>query len=396
MVVLAAGFYRFDTTFAQGSVEISRSGPDGVATIGTASNGPYSSPAIFLQPGVYLFSLRAVGTQPAVYQWRFQLHSIDHEWAIINGVGQNSALSLRLVNSVTSSSTGGSSAGSSPVVPGNPEPVVLPSSPQSGSSSSALVAPAPSGGASTATGVAVIPTSLMVTVGTGLLGTPTLQNESVAAVGPVVAGGSTALASSFPGLLPGLIHRSSGPLDEPAPIPTDPGLATGAIAVTDAGSVELGVPASTGPEVTLAGASSADAQALTKADRITQLVGRLGRWIGLQTGEEAATDGPVPEGSVLIARNDLEPGRDTADSASVPVTERTTEADLGMPIGLILAAAAAYRLRQFARGWWRRVRGQLRVLPRPKLMAPGPRSRSFRGIHASRARRTRLRFSRRG
>ena len=108
---------------------------------------------------------------------------------------------------------------------------------------------------------------------------------------------------------------------------------------------------------------------MTKADRITELAGRLGRWLGLKTGEEGATvDGDLAKPE-LLALNETEPGRGPADGSSESSTERMTEADLGMPIGLIVVAAAAYRLRQFAGGWWRRTRGQVRVPSRPEVAA---------------------------
>ena len=108
VVVLATGFYTLETTFTQGSVEILRAGPDGVADIGTASIGPSNSHPMHLEAGVYLVSFRTVGEQPAVGQWTFQFSSIDHESIMNNGVGQGGALSLRLINPMTSSSTSGS------------------------------------------------------------------------------------------------------------------------------------------------------------------------------------------------------------------------------------------------------------------------------------------------
>ena len=145
----------------------------------------------------------------------------------------------------------------------------------------------------------------------------------------------------------------------------------------------------------LASASSADALALTKADRITELASRLGRWFGLNTGEEGATVGGDLAEPDLLARNEAEAGRGPADRSGERETERMTEAHLGMPIGLIVVAAAAYRLRHLARRWWRRSRCQVRVSSRVEARPPGPRSRSFRGSHGSHAAATFVRASRR-
>jgi hypothetical protein len=395
VVVLASGFYSFYTTFDQGSVEISRVGPDGVTSIGTSTGGPYISPAMLLYPGVYLFSLRAFGALPAVYQWQFQFSLIDHEWTLNNGVGQASAISLRLISTDTTSLSGGAQPGTNPVVPRNDDPAVVTPSPQSGSSFNVISAPVAIGEPLASTGVSVIPTSLVVTVNTGLLGTPSLQNEPVAVVGPVVAGGSIALAGNFADLPPGIIHLSSGSNGQNAPVPTDSAPALEVSPATAAGWVDTGTPSSAVSGLPLSVASTADAQALIKADRIMQLVGSLGRWIGLKTGEEEMPFDNAPDASVLLARSPIEPGRHTPDTGTGPLTERTTEADLGMPIGLILGAAAAYRLRQFAGGWWRSARGQVWAPSRPKAMPLGHRTRSFRGIHASHARRGRARTARR-
>ena len=54
-----------------------------------------------------------------------------------------------------------------------------------------------------------IPNSLLVTSNTGLLGQPTLMNQSVAAVGPTVEAGSTALANSGNGFDLGITYWST-------------------------------------------------------------------------------------------------------------------------------------------------------------------------------------------
>ena len=366
VVVPVTGFYTLETTFTQGSVAILRAGPDGGAVIDPASTGPsnYEMP---LEAGVYMVSFRTVGTQPAVGQWTFKSAGIDHEWIVDNGVGQGGALSLRLVDPISSSLTSGSPS---------------------------VAAPVGSGEAVAATGVSVIPASLMVTVSTGLLGTPALQNEPVAVVGPVVAGGSTALASSFSGLLPGIVYRSPGSLDERAPEQVDQGPVVGNSSATAEELAEAATSSSASPGVMLASSSSADALALTKADRITELASRLGRWFGLNTGEEGATVGGDLAEPDLLARNEAEAGRGPADRTGERETERMTEADLGMPTGLIVVAAAAYRLRQLAGRWWRR-RCQVRVSSRVEARPPGPRSRNFRDSQGSHAAATFVRASRR-
>ena len=186
---------------------------------------------------------------------------------------------------------------------------------------------------------------------------PALPNEPVAVVGPVVAEGSTQV---------------------------DQGLVVGNSSATAEELAEAATSSSASPGVMLASSSSADALALTKADRITELASRLGRWFGLNTGDEGSTVGGDLAEPDLLARNEAEAGRGPADRSGERETERMTEADLGMPTGLIVVAAAAYRLRQLAGRWWRR-RCQVRVSSRAEARPPGPRSRSFRGSQGSHA-----------
>jgi len=197
---------------------------------------------------------------------------------------------------------------------------------------------------------------------------PALPNEPVAVVGPVVAEGSTQV---------------------------DQGLVVGNSSATAEELAEAATSSSASPGVMLASSSSADALALTKADRITELASRLGRWFGLNTGDEGSTVGGDLAEPDLLARNEAEAGRGPADRSGERETERMTEADLGMPTGLIVVAAAAYRLRQLAGRWWRRSRCQVRVSSRAEARPPGPRSRSFRGSQGSHAAATFVRASRR-
>ena len=167
-------------------------------------------------------------------------------------------------------------------------------------------------------------------------------------------GGSTALASSSSGLLPGIVYRSSGSLDERAPSKSIK-IRLWGIRLRRRRSWprrqprQPQAPGSCSPAL-----RSRDALALTKADRITELARRLGRWFGLNTGEGGATVGGDLAEPDLLARNEAEAGRGPADRSGERETERMTEADLGMPTGLIVVAAAAYRLRQLAGRWWRR------------------------------------------
>ncbi len=400
VVVLIQGQYKLNTSFTVGSAAITRIGPGGFNVVDPASSGPPQTYSGLLNEGVYFFEFSAVGSQSVQGSWTFRPVTVDfdnaiQDYLVSNGVGQSPALALRLTTPMSSGSTLDSPPATGPMLSGDVTPISSPTNPQSGTVIVSVPTSGASGGPVSATGLAPIPASLLVTVNTGLLGSPTVQNEQIGVVGPVVAGGSIALAGSFPGLPPGIFLGSSGSLDQRAPKQTDAGPVAGNSSATDAELAESGSSSSATPGVILASASSADAQALTRADRITELAGRLGRWFGLKTGQEGATvDGALAE-SDLLARNEREPGRGPADGSAESSTERMAEADLGMPTGLIVAAALAYRLRQLAGRWWRRTRGQVRAPSRPEARPPGPSSRSFRGSHGSHAGATCVRTSHR-
>ncbi len=381
--VPAQGLYTLRTSVSQGTLAIDRAGPDGLVVVDPGSQGTSHQYTLDLEPGLYVFTFRNPGTQAALAGWQIVPASIDHENLTDNGVGQSVALSLRLVNPTSSSLTMDGTTGLSPA-PDSTGPVAAP-----GTFTLAFAVPTLISLSESSGGVAPLPASLFVTVNSGLLGAPAAVGGPIEAVGPMVPGGMLALANGTAGLLPGIAGQGNGTAEDRDPTQSGQGLLT------------TGLPAAATDLATTAAdpspASSGDALALTKADRITELAGRLGRFLGLRTNVEGATFDGAPAESDLLARNESEPGRGRAHGSAENSTERKTEADLGMPTGLIVVAAAAYRLRQLAGRWWRRTRGQVRLPSRPQAgpAGPGPGPRSFRGSQGTHAAATRTRSTRR-
>ncbi len=352
------GLYTLQTSVSQGALAIERAGPDGLVVVDPGSQGTSHQYTPDLEPGLYVFTFRNLGTQEALADWQIAPSNIDHENLTENGVGQSVALSLRLVNPTSSSLTTDLPPGLSqspdsagPVSAPAPLPeTAAPSTP--GTLTLAFVVPTLTSLSASSVSVSPLPGSLFVTVNSGLLGAPTTADGPTEAVGPTVPGGMIALAYGAQGLVPGVAGRWYGTAEDRNPQSGQGPLTNGLpAAASDLAATEADPsPASTG-----------DALALNKADRITELAGRLGRWFGLKTGQEGATGDGVPAESDLLARNEREPGRGPADGSAESLTERMTEADLGMPTEVIVVAAAAYRLRQLAGRWWRRTRGQFRV-----------------------------------
>jgi len=387
------GLYTLRTSVSQGTLAIERAGPDGLVVVDTGTTGTSHLYTLPLEPGLYVFTFRNLGTQEALANWRIVPSNIDHENLIDNGVGQSVALSLRLINPTSSSVTMGLPTGSGtspdsagPVFAPVPLPeTAAPAAP--GTLTLAFAVPTLTNLYTSSLSVSPLPGSLFVTVNSGLLGAPTAAAGPIEAVGPAVPGGMLALANGAPGLLPGIAGRWYGTAED------------GNLTQSGQGPLTNGLPAAAAdlaaPPTDPAPASAGDALALTKADRITDLAGRLGRWFGLKTGQEGATVDDARAEPELLARNESEPGGGPTDGTAESGTERMTEADLGMPTGLVVVAAAAYRLHQFAGRWWRRTRSQARVPSRPELRPPGPRPRSFRGSQGTHAAATRVRANHR-
>jgi hypothetical protein len=368
---------------------IVRIGPDGQAVVDPGSTGPLSQHPMYLKEGIHLFTLSALGTQPVQVNWVLKSSGVDAESLVNNGVGQMAALDLRWINpSILTpdappslSTVAGDGLGSNP----SPSPSSSAEQPQATPSmASAPAASIPS----------PVPASLLVTLNSGLLGRPSAGDEHVAVVGPAVVGGSIALADSSLGLLPGIIYWSSGSVDDRAREQADQGSLAEASSSPVADSA--GADASLSTETAGAGASSSsgDALAVMKADRIVELAARLGRWLSLGASEEeAAPDGGELAGPELLAGTDAEIGRGSADRLPEHSSDRIDQADLGIPTGLIVVSAAAYRLRQLAGRWWRRTRGQLRAPSRPQVSphgaGSGPRSSRRSTFETTRARTSR-------
>jgi len=388
--VPAQGLYNLLTSVSQGTLAIERSGPDGMVVVDPGSQGASNQYTLDLKPGLYVFTFRNLGTQNALAGWQIAPSSIDHENLTDNGVGQSVALSLRLVNPTSSSLMTDSPTGSNqaPESTGSvsgtapPPETAGPSAPST--FALAFAAPTLIGLSASSGGVTPLPGSLFVTVDSGLLGAPTAGGGPIEAGGLAAPSGMLALADGASGLLPGIAGRGNGTAEESDPAQS------GQSPLTNGSPAPAADLAATAAEP--APATSGDAVALTKADRITELAGRLGRFLGLKTGTEgAAFDGASVE-SDLLARIEKEPGRGLASGAGADSRETMTEADLGMPTGLIVVVAAAYRLRQLAGRWWRRTCSRQTRLPsRPKVRPPGPGRRSFHGSQGSHAARTRVR-----
>jgi methionine-rich copper-binding protein CopC len=379
-VIPEAGLYSLQTKVQGGALQVQRLGSDGLVVLDRNTNALLTNYDMNLTNGVYLISMTAVGTQPATVEWVLKPKAVKTDALLDNGVGQSAALNLRLFNASSSYLATNAPPDLSTVTSENVAPVS--SSPVTPSSQSGvqLAIAAVSGPAVSYGGLAPIPASLLVTVNSGLLGGASTQSEQIAVVGPAVPGGTVALTDSSSGLLPGIIYRSQGTAPEQTPDRPDDAVGQAGPVVADRGSA--GSPsASAATSLEEAQRSSqADSKALVQADRLAGIAAMIGRLFSLGAGADEAPplqNGQTTPHELLADATAEQPG----ELGGVPRdnrADRIEQAEIGVPTTLVLASAAAYRLRQLTKHWWRRSFDKKDPYKRPRSSGLGPGPRSFR------------------
>jgi hypothetical protein len=341
-----------NVTIANGSLRVQRVDDAGTTEINGESVEPTSTSlynhiyVLNLRKGIYLLTLSGVDEQPVTLEWKITL--TPDAFPIANAVGSAGAISLR--NSDASSPA--ASAG----------PINLPTLASSNA------------GAFTA---GALPTSFASTAGSTLVGRPSTRNDSVSLVGPTVSGGLVAMAVAGRGLAPGLIS-SSVVGDDGRPREPD-GTVAKKGGQQEAPAAELGAEVD---ETRLADGEDrgvrADASALVEADRLAEAARKVSPWLFREVGNtlEAVGDGD-PLRAVEIARGEA--------AAVVGDPEPVERAALGVPVSVVVAAAAAFRFRQVARKWWKRPP----AVARPSGSGPHPFWRGPRFLSPSHRRASR-------
>jgi hypothetical protein len=318
-VVICPGIYEVQTRVSTGQVDLEVTGAGGT-TVLTADNliGLNRSYPT-LQPGVYSVRLIAAGAQPALVQWVLKPIALDYEKIIENGVGQTPVLTSSLVGSLPDDQAASASDGAA-----------------NGVTSGGI------GAGSTVTTLVAspIPSSLLlVSMDAGLMGLPGANTENVAAVGPMVEGAMVSVADRVNGLMPGIRYGSGSNSESSVgngDTPEDTGSANGQPADPQE-AASLAVAAK--PETASA---RDDARVLAQVDRLLGLVDWFQgditpSWLD---GMFNATSTPrVPNSPEILAQPDL-----PAHSRRRNRREHLLEADLTIPLCVIVASAAAYRL----------------------------------------------------
>lgn len=378
-VVPAAGFYGISSTCNGGTLKIEILGPDGLVESYSPKPGSSYKHLQSLEAGVYYLQYIATGSKSAWGTFFITPQPLSPEIVFENGIGQGSALNLTLINPVAPSGQGAAPTFSS-VFPG-PQPL--------GPSPTAALPPL---GIPVATDVEASATSspgLVLTLGNALVGTPTPGAEHVAAVGPGIQSGYTALAANSPGVIQGITYgrspvnvsnwgRGESPLEptvEPAPdAAADPEAVVDAAPQPrpkdDAAPADGALVEQKGPAV-----PTQDERVLLSVAGtgwLTRLGTAVRDWFGTTDSahvEPALERSPEPKiERIVLARDDL------ARPASEPEAE-AEHADLTTPLGLSVISVLALRLQQPVRRWIGRRRSPAPEGASARTAGRGPHTR---------------------
>ena len=316
-------FTRSKPVVPTGGINLEVTGPGGT-TVLTANNlSGLNHSLMTLDTGVYWLRLTAVGSQPVEVLWTLKPVALDYEKIIENGVGQAPVLTVTLFGSVgdgqASASLGAANGVTDAVASGTSG---------AGSSGTTLVAsPLPS-------------SLLLVSMDAGLMGMPGASAQQVAVVGPTVEGALVSVADRVNGLLPGIRYGSG----------SDSEWRVGNGEPMDAGSAN-GSPVSPQEPGSLAAAAKLetvgvrdDSRVLAQVDRLLGLVGGfpgeiIPSWLGWRSNasrtSRASNLPEMPPPADLLAHS---PRRNRQ--------EHLIEADLTIPLSVIVATAIAYRMKK--------------------------------------------------
>ena len=338
-VVSFPGIYEVQTQILTGQVDLEVTAADGTTVLAADNLTQLNHSLMNLGVGVYGMRMSSVGFPPAVVEWVLKPVAIDYEKISINGVGQLPALTLSLVGSPVDIQQG-VSASSGPANNGD-----ITTSVSSGTADGLTdVGTSSIGAGSNGTTLVAspIPSSLLlVSMDGGLMGLPGANTQTIAAVGPMAVGGLVSVADRVNGLLPGIRYASSSDAESRAgngDTPDDPGSATSQPAnPPEAASLT----AAAKPET--AGARD-DARVLAQVDRLLGLVdwfqGEVNPpWLSGMFNAASTPRAPkVPEIPVQL---DL-----SSQSHRRNRREHLLEADLTVPLSVIVATAVAYRIQR--------------------------------------------------
>jgi len=354
-VASVTGLYKLQTVMGGGSIMVQQFGSAGMNTLDGGSTNRINNYLMPLVDGVYQIRFFNVGAEPAQFHWLLKIASVDWEKIIGNGVGQSGALALGLLAAPVADPSPSQS-------PGFQGPLTF---------AAANLTAGPSG---------PIPSNLLITLNTSLMGQPGLTGSDIASVGPSVDGTSVALADSTRGLIPGIRYASMFETGsrEDAGAPADGNRAG---AKDRLGGEAIGATAAQSDNRLDPDATSirADQRALLQSEWLIRVAGTIRDWFGPTSADSRISHSDFSSAPPLPS-NLAAAGREAFAARSprrLTIVDRTARADVEFPAGLLVVAVAVCRLHAPVRRWWRRrtpiiVKGHRLATP----LYPAPHSSS--------------------
>ncbi len=355
LVILGPGFYDLEATYngTAPTATLTAGGQTLPVTLGQSGN--MARNLIWLNPGVVTIDIASGGGQTRV-GFTFKVSSSLWEQLLVNGVGQSSALSLRLINpseiSAGAGPVGSGGYGPAEGVAGVPAPA--PSTDGSGAPANPGGTPLTTTSNGPATTSGAPGSSLLVAPSGGLVGHPVELSEQVAVVGPTTPGGSAAMAFNGAGVPQGMFGRSgqnnAGKL-----------LTNGEMPQTEPDQPLIGEE----PLQVAMGDIAGDA-APSQVTQLPAVDGMLGKVAGIVAGLFANDSTPV-EAGVKVADLDqrvlkeIEGERPTAAAIENPPADETVETAgfSGTAAGFGMATIALALINRKARHWIERRRNRI-------------------------------------
>ena len=350
-VVSVPGIYKLQTQVVGSSIEVVNSSGANATIVDAGSTNGLNNYFMNLSAGVYELRFTNVGSQQASVRWLLKIQSLDWEKIIDNGVSQSSALSLMTF---------------APTVAG----------PADGSGFFSI--PASAIGDAFGGSLGPMPSSLLLTLNTGLTGQPSWDGQASSGAGPVAESGAIAQAGGASGqaLAAGymsVVAPRGGPDGDIPEVIEQPGQDT-VSTETPINSTPETIEARRDPD---AASARADVRALARSEWVVRVGSSIQDWLA-----SARFDGwaqaPLTDSLAPTITAEIIPGSVVTGPANSWRNRRLNSmlrSDIGAFASLIVVGAVAYRIRQPLETWLngRRQLNGPRSFPTARVLA-GPHS----------------------
>lgn len=387
-VAPANGYFTIEFNASSQFFLIQVIGPDGSVIEESVLGSSLNSRTFQLTAGVYTIRTQATGSDEVKFSLALFRKQVSGESVLDNGLGQGSALNLAFLTPVPltpTTPTNPTNPGNEPGEPTIPSPVPSPSPgpsplPTPGSPpglgnpgpQDPVQAPPVTGKPQGPLGTSSSAQGLVLTLGSGLIGSPTAGAEHVAAVGPGTSNGTTALAAHTPGVLQGILYGRTLGLDSA-------NHSGESLLDSDLDDISLAwqEPSTSNPDVVAALPTGEEKVVEREIASASNWWGGIGTLLLQRLWGDATPQAPTEPEAVPVTP--VAPIVMVRDDAEAPQGDEQVEhANLAAPLGFSVAAVLALRLHRPIRRWVERRRSRIafgshRLAPSPLGQDPTPR-----------------------